>query len=423
MADDQKEIQIEIPSEFDQLFTDWWRHGLIEGGRYSLKSHTAARYVLLLASRSRCRIACLRQFMRNINDSSYQLLVDLIEQYKIANFKITKDEIVNVVTGSNIIFKGLDRNVETTIKSLEGIDLAWIDEAQTITRNSIRILIPTIRKPGSRMLWTMNRITDIDPILSFLLTNPPRDDVWHLEVDYRIAEKYGWLSKEISAEIEFARINHPEDYAHDYLGKALNQSDRSILPVSRVIESMNRGIDAEGAIEIGADIARMGSDRTEFVKRKGLKEIDRKTYTKLRTTDVCDRLELFAGHDKNTLIKVDDTGVGGGVTDEMLKRGYNVMAINFGSSASDKDKYPNLISEAWFYLQSVIDQIKLANDKDLLTELSSREWVMDSKGRRQVESKDAYKKRGYRSPDKADATILCFYTPPKSKPIERSVLV
>ena len=99
------------------------------------------------------------------------------------------------------------------------------------------------------------------------------------------------------------------------------------------------------------------------------------------------------------------------MTDEMTKRGYNVMAINFGARASDANKYPNLISEAWFYMQAIIDSVSLTNDKDLLTELSNREWAMDSRGRRGVESKDSYKKRGFRSPDKADATILCFYTP------------
>ena len=173
---------------------------------------------------------------------------------------------------------------------------------------------------------------------------------------------------------------------------------------------MQRTVDDNGAIEIGVDVARMGNDRTVFKKRKGLRLIGSRIYTKLRTTEVCDKLEQFADYDKSILIKIDDTGVGGGVTDEMLKRGYNVMPINFGSSASDNDRYTNLISEAWFYLSSIIDQIQLEMDSDLLMELSTRTWHMDSKGRRSVESKDSYKKRGHRSPDEADALILCFYS-------------
>ena len=409
---------VKLPSEFKPLFDSWWRHAVIEGGRYSLKSHTVARFLLLTARSKRVRIACLRQFQKNIADSSYQLLIDLIQQYGFSEFVWTNDTITNTNTGSTFIFKGLDRNVETTIKSLEGIDIAWIDEAQTITLKSIRILNPTIRKPGSKIIWTLNRLTDLDPVISYFITNPPRKDVWHLEVDYRIAQKNGWLSNEILYEIEQARINHPEDYAHDYLGKALAISDKNIIQTAQVIEAMGREVDDEGVIEVGVDVARLGGDRTVFVKRKGLKEIGRASYTKKRTTEVCDLLVNFIGADKDILIKIDDTGVGGGVTDEMIARGYNVIPINFGAKASNPDKYPNLISEAWFYLQSIIDQISIANDKDLLVELSNREWKMDSKGRRGVESKDDYKKRGFRSPDLADATILCFYTPPAPPKIE-----
>lgn len=409
---------VKLPSEFKPLFDSWWRHAVIEGGRYSLKSHTVARFLLLTARSRRVRIACLRQFQKNIADSSYQLLIDLIQQYGFSEFVWTNDTITNTNTGSTFIFKGLDRNVETTIKSLEGVDIAWIDEAQTITIKSIRILNPTIRKKGSKIIWTLNRLTDLDPVISYFITDPPRKDVWHLEVDYRIAQKNGWLSNEILYEIEQAKINHPEDYAHDYLGKALAISDKNIIQTAQVIEAMGREVDDEGAIEVGVDVARLGGDRTVFVKRKGVKEIGRASFTKKRTTEVCDLLVNFIGADKDVLIKIDDTGVGGGVTDEMIARGYNVIPINFGAKASNPDKYPNLISEAWFYLQSIIDNISIANDKDLLVELSNREWKMDSKGRRGVESKDDYKKRGFRSPDLADATILCFYTPPEPPKIE-----
>lgn len=408
-----EKTKVQLPIEFKRLFDDDWRHAVIEGGRYSLKSHTVARYLLLTARQKKVRIACLRQFQKNIGDSSYQLLLDLIDQYHFDEFVHTSDTITNTATGSTFIFKGLDRNVETTIKSLEGVDIAWTDESQVITMKSVRILVPTIRKPGSKIIWTMNRLTDLDPVISYFVTDPPRKDVWHLEVDYRIAQKNGWLSDEILYEIEQARINHPEDYAHDYLGKALSMSDRNIIPVNQVLEAMGRDGDDEGAIEVGVDVARMGGDRTVFVKRKGFREIGRASYTKKRTTEVCDLLENFVGQDKNVLIKIDDTGVGGGVTDEMMHRGYHVIPINFGAKAVNSDKYPNLISEAWFYLQCIIDQISIANDKDLLVELSNREWKMDAKGRRAVESKDEYKKRGFRSPDLADATILCFYTPPK----------
>lgn len=418
---EEDKIRVELPQEFAPVNDTWWRHAVIEGGRYSLKSHTIARTILLRMQEKQYRVACLRQFQKNIEDSSHQLLQDLIDKYEFTGFTVTNNEIRHE-NGSNIIFKGLDRNVESTIKSLEGVDLTWVDEAQTITIKSIRVLVPTIRKTGSQLIWTLNRLTDIDPVVTYFLTDPPRDDVWHMHVDYRMADSYGWLSDEMQKEIEFSRIHHPEDYAHDYLGHAMNTSDKSILQVNRVLEAMHREVEADGAVEVGADVARMGNDRSEFVMRKGYKEIKRQTFQKLRLTDLADRLEEFVEFKKNitlpngqvelgTLIKIDDTGVGGGLTDIMIERGYNVMAINFGSKATDSDKYPNLISEAWFYMQTILDEISIKDDRELLGELSNREWAMDSKGKRGVESKDSYKKRGYRSPDKADATILCFYTP------------
>lgn len=402
-------VKVKLPEEFEPLFTGEWRHAVIEGGRYSLKSHTVARYILLRGRQERVRVACLRQFQANISESSYQLLLDLIQLYGFSDYSWTNDEITNANTGTNIIFKGLDRNVEATIKGLEGVDLVWVDEAQLISEKSIRILAPTIRKAGSKIVWTLNRQTDLDPVIRKYITDPPRDDVWHLQVDYRVAEKYGWLSEEIKREIEYAKMNEPETYAHDYLGQALNQTDRNIISAKQVMEAMMRDIPVEGGVEIGVDVARFGGDRTVFVKRQGFCEIARATFTKLRTTEICDKLEKFADGDKGVVIKIDDTGVGGGVTDEMIKRGYNVAALNFGAKPQEPDKYANLISEAWFHLAKIIGRISLKKNKELITELSSREWGMDSRGRRAVESKEAYKKRGFRSPDQADATILAFY--------------
>jgi phage terminase large subunit len=402
-------VNIQIPIEYKPLFETWWRHALIEGGRYSLKSHTIARRLLIAGRQKKMRFGCFREFQNSIAESSLQLLTDLIEKYEMADYVVTRDSIVNKITGSDFLFKGLRHNAQS-VKSLEGIDIAWIEEAQTISKESIDILIPTIRKPGSQIIWSMNRLLELDPIYEMLALHE-RDDTLHLKINYDVAEKYGWLPKEIKAEIEFDKENHPDLYQHKWLGQPMSQVDNAIVGRTSVLEAMQRTVSDEGAVEIGADIARMGNDRTVFKKRKGHKLIGTKVYTKLRTTEVCDKLEEFAEYDKSLLIKVDDTGLGGGVTDEMMKRGYNIMPINFGAKANEPDKYPNLISEAWFYVAKIMPDIELEMDSDLLMELSSRMWVMDSKGRRGVESKDSYKKRGYRSPDMADATILCFYTP------------
>ena len=404
-----KSPEILIPSEFARLLDDDWREAIVEGGRYSLKSHTVARTILIRAMEKKTRVLCGREFQNSITESVHQLFADLIEYYGLTMFTVTRDSIVNKQNGSDFIFKGVRHNMQS-IKSLEGVDIFWGEESQTFSKESIDIIAPTIRKPGSRLIWTLNRLLELDPIYERLVINQMPNTL-HLNINYDVADKYGWLPDEIRTEIEHDKKNNPGLYAHKWLGQPMSQVDDAIIGREAIMEAMSREVEPEGAIEIGVDVARMGNDRTEFVKRKGLKEVGRQTFQKLRTTEVVDKLEEFAGHNKDILIKVDDTGLGGGVTDDLMRRGYNVMPINFGQKASDPDKYPNLISQAWFYMAQIMPEIQIQQDSDLLMELSSRKWVMDSKGRRGVESKDSYKKRGYRSPDKADATILCFYTP------------
>lgn len=406
---ENKAPEILVPAEFARLLDNDWREAIVEGGRYSLKSHTVARIILIKAMQKRTRVLCGREFQNSINESVHQLLADLIEHYNLGMFQVTRDSIVNTQNGSDFIFKGVRHNMQS-IKSIEGVDIFWGEESQTFSKESIDVITPTIRKPGSQIIWTLNRLLELDPIYERIVVNKMPNSI-HINANYDVAEKYGWLPDEIKDEIEYDKKTNHGLYSHKWLGQPMSQVDDAIIGRDSILEAMQREVSDDGSIEIGVDVARMGNDRTELVKRKGLKEIGRETYQKLRTTEVCDTVERFANYDKTILIKVDDTGVGGGVTDDLIRRGYNVMAINFGQKPNDPDKYPNLISEAWFYMASIMDTVQLNRDNDLLMELSSRKWVMDTKGRRGVESKDSYKKRGYRSPDKADATILCFYTP------------
>jgi len=399
--------EILIPSEFAPILQGDYREAIVEGGRYSLKSHSVARIILIWTMQRKTRVLCGREFQNSISESVHQLFADLIELYQLTDFEVTRDAIYNRKNGSDFIFKGVRHNAQS-IKSIEGVDVFWGEESQTFSKESIDIITPTIRKPGSRLIWTLNRLLELDPIYERLVINEMPNTL-HIQANYDVAQKYGWIPPEIEAEIEHDKRVNPDLYTHKWLGQPMSQLDNAIIGRDKVMEAMSREITPQGAIEVGVDVARMGDDRTVFKKRKGLVELETKSYTKLRTTEVCDKLELFVDFNKDVLLKVDDTGVGGGVTDEMIVRGYRVMAINFGAKAYDPDKYPNLISEAWFYLASIIETVQLEMDSDLLMELTSRQWKMDSKGRRAVEGKADYKKRGFRSPDNADALIMCFY--------------
>ena len=212
-----KETVIEIPSEFKRLFDRDWREAAVYGGRFSMKSHTVARYLLIRARMEKTRILCAREFQNSISESSHQLLSDLIELYELKDFHITDKAIVNKINGSDFLFKGLRHN-EQNVKSTEGIDIAWIEEAQTISKDSIEILTPTVRKPGSQLVYTYNRLLEDDPVHKRLVLEG-RPNTLVINVNYDTALKYDVVPDVILQEIEDDRINRPSLYKHKWLGE------------------------------------------------------------------------------------------------------------------------------------------------------------------------------------------------------------
>jgi phage terminase large subunit len=214
------DLEILIPSEFARLFDDDWREAAVYGGRGGLKSHTVGRILLIRAMKRRKRTGCFREFQNSIADSSYQLLCDLIAQYKLHDFHTTKDGIYNLRNGSDFLFRGLHNNIQS-IKSIEGIDTAWVEEAQTISEESLDVLTPTVRKPGSQLIYTYNRLRDKDPIHNRLVVEGrPRTLV--INVNYDVAMKYGFLSQALIEEMEDDKARRPEIYKHKWLGMPSN---------------------------------------------------------------------------------------------------------------------------------------------------------------------------------------------------------
>ena len=215
---------MEIPVEFEKLFERSWRECACFGGRYSLKSHTVARFLLIRARQEHTRVLCAREFQNSIADSSHQLLSDLIYEYELTDFKVTDNSIINTVNGSDFLFRGLRRN-EQNIKSIEGIDIAWVEEAQTISKESLEILTPTVRKEGSQIIYTYNRLLEDDPVHQRLVIEG-RPNALIINVNYDIAEKYGWMPDVIKQEIEDDRVNRPGLYKHKWMGEPSSMERR-----------------------------------------------------------------------------------------------------------------------------------------------------------------------------------------------------
>ena len=208
---------MEIPTEYKELFEDWWREAAIYGGRNSLKSHTVARFLLIMARQKKTRVACFREFQNSITESSHQLLADLIAKYELTDFVVTNNAIINKFNGSDFLFKGLWHN-DQSIKSIEGIDYAWVEEAQTVSEKSIETLTPTVRKPGSKIIYTYNRLLEDDPVHVRLVIEG-RPNTLVLNINYDIALKYGWMEEVLRLEMEDDKEKRPAKYKHKWLGE------------------------------------------------------------------------------------------------------------------------------------------------------------------------------------------------------------
>ncbi len=240
-------MEIIIPIEYKRLFDDDWREAAVYGGRYSLKSHTVARFLLIRARERKTRVGCFREFQNSIAESSHQLLSDLIKQYSLSDFHVTDKTIINTVNGSDFIFKGLHHN-EQNVKSTEGIDIAWIEEAQTISKNSIEVLTPTVRKDDSKIIYTYNRLLEDDPVHQRLVIEG-RPNTLIINVNYDISIKYGFMPDVIRLEMEDDRDKRPSLYKHKWLGEP-STLERKIYKDWNIVDD----------IPFGARLTRRGVD-------------------------------------------------------------------------------------------------------------------------------------------------------------------
>lgn len=232
------QLKIEVPKEFKVLFDldSDLRHIVLYGGRASGKSTSVALSLLILGMNKKLRILCTREVQNSIADSVHKLLSDLISKYKLNTWEVQKDIIRNKQTGSEIFFKGLHNNSQS-IKSIEGIDIVWVEEAQSVSADSINTLVPTIRKAGSRFIWTFNRLTENDPVWE-LIVKKADNRTFVQKINSDAIESL--LSKEIIEEREKMRTDNPEMFDHVWLGEPMTAKTGSVFG-KQLAQARNEG--------------------------------------------------------------------------------------------------------------------------------------------------------------------------------------
>ena len=163
----------EFPVKLQGLFKKA-RYKVCLGGRGGAKSWGIARALLILGAKSPMRILCAREFQASIKDSVHKLLCDQIEALGLLPFYEITQTSIRGFNGTEFAFIGLKNN-PTNIKSFEGVDICWVEEAQTVSRLSWNVLIPTIRKQGSEIWISFNPDLETDETYQRFVAKPPRD--------------------------------------------------------------------------------------------------------------------------------------------------------------------------------------------------------------------------------------------------------
>lgn len=169
--------RIRFPKKFEALFQpEKTRYRIFYGGRGGAKSWCFARALLAKGTKSPLRILCAREFQTSIKDSVHKLLSDQIYELNMESFYEITQTTIRGINGTEFIFAGIKNNTNN-IKSIEGIDIAWVEEAQSVSANSWNVLIPTIRKQDSEIWVSFNPELPTDDTWKRFVESPPESSV------------------------------------------------------------------------------------------------------------------------------------------------------------------------------------------------------------------------------------------------------
>lgn len=223
---------VQLPAWAEQLWSPS-RYKAIYGGRGGGKSRSVATALVLKAADKPERILCAREVQRSIKDSVKRLLDDEIDRMGLRAFFTSTETEIRGANGSLFLFAGLRGNA-AGIKSLEGVTIAWTEEASTISQASLQTLIPTIRALDSELWFTWNPDLETDPIdVLFRGEDGPPPGAIIIPVNH---DANPWFPEVLRQEMEWDRSRDPEKYAHIWLGEYRRNAEARVFKNWRIEE-------------------------------------------------------------------------------------------------------------------------------------------------------------------------------------------
>ena len=432
------------------------KYKALYGGRASSKSHDAAGFAVFLAANYKLRILCARQFQNRISESVYNLIKDKIENSEYNDeFTLTNNSIIHKITGSEFIFYGIARNL-SEIKSTEGIDILWLEEANYLTKEQWETIRPTIRKAGCQIWLIWNPDEYMDFVYQNFVVNPPKDCLSRL-INW---QENPFLSDTMVEVIADHYERDPKGAEHVYGGVPKMGGDKSVISLTYILAAIDAhiklGWKPVGQKRIGFDVADDGDDTNAMIEAHGNVIMGGEEWEgledKLLTScsKVYNRAVKFGG-----LINWDSIGVGASAGSKFSELNdtreleVEYHPFNAGSSVQDPDKvymklphvtitnrdhFSNIKAQKWdevatrfrktyenvkqgakhpfdecISLNSATIPAKILEKIKL--ELCAPRKDVDGNGRFKVESKKDLKSRGIPSPNVADAVIMSMIAP------------
>jgi phage terminase large subunit len=423
------------------------------GGRGSGKSHEIAGLVVeeMIADPD-CSVVCVREVQKSLALSAKKLIEAKIAQFGVSHlFEVLKTEIRRRDGQGICIFVGMQDHTADSVKSLEGFDIAWVEEAQSLSQRSMDLLRPTIRKEGSRIFFSWNPRKRGDAVERLLRSaKGPRSDAIVVKANYTDNPFLpDTLRKEAASDLE----NDPDGYPHTWLGHYESMGSKVVIPAMWVQSAIglaeDLGLDVTGKKYAALDVAggEDGGDENALAIRKGISLLSVDAWNGLDTSLTTNRAAMQAHSAGAHEVYYDSIGVGEGVTGEWASMGRRKeqpdgMKLHpwaGGASVLDpekriepdnqqsplnKDQYHNLKAQAWFALRKRFENAHKArrgipHDADMLIslprdlpslaqieeELTQPQHKTSATGKTMVDKQPD----GSRSPNLADAINMAFF--------------
>jgi phage terminase large subunit len=425
------------------------------GGRGSAKSWEFAQAIIVKGISKTIRVLCGRELQKSIEESVHQLLVDTISRLEVESEYAVYRNRIEGRNGTKIFFSGIANNT-TAIKSMEGIDIVWLEEAENISQASWDVLIPTFRKQGSEIWVSFNPWDEMDATYQQFVV-PYLEDIERdgfYEDDRRYIRKVNYNQNpyfektELFHEMLECKENDYNKYLHIWEGECNADYEDSIIKPEWVKAAVDAhiklGFDPKGVKSLGFDPADSGTDNKAIVYRHGSVIIEALERSEGDISTAIDWAFDEAERRGCTHLIYDGVGIGAAVKDRLrnsdpvgrvqyegfLGAAQPYWAENkYENDQRNVDVFKNLRGQGWWYMRDRFyktymavengkyydpnELISLSSEMTHLSQLRS-ELVRVQRKRNnaqqiQVESKDDMRKRQMPSPNLADALVYSLH--------------